>query len=85
MIGTDIAGMALNTSELQTSDIPVSALTQIGALFSSVQGYLSLIVCVFGISTNIINVTVLARNDMRTPSNALLTWLAVSDILTMIP
>ena len=66
-------------------DLDSSALTELGKWFTSIHGYLSIIVCLFGIFTNIINITVLARKDMRNPTNALLTWLAVSDVLTMIP
>lgn len=53
--------------------------------FMGVHGYASVTVCVFGIFTNIFNITVLVRRDMRTPTNVLLLWLAVSDILTMVP
>ncbi|GFO13940.1 B1 bradykinin receptor [Plakobranchus ocellatus] len=48
-------------------------------------GYASIIVSVFGIVTNMVNITVLLAKDMRTPTNYLLACLAVSDILTMIP
>lgn len=73
------------TSSASPDDPTVSPLIEIGSWFSSIHGYASLIVCLFGISTNVFNITVLARRDMRSPTNALLTWLAVSDILTMIP
>ena len=53
--------------------------------FSSIHGYASLLVCTFGICTNIFNISILTRKDMWSPTNLLLTWLAVSDILTMIP
>ncbi|PVD37058.1 hypothetical protein C0Q70_04051 [Pomacea canaliculata] len=44
--------------------------------FMGVHGYASVTVCVFGIFTNIFNITVLVRRDMRTPTNVLLLWLA---------
>jgi hypothetical protein len=47
-------------------------------------GCLSLIVCCFGIPTNIINVTVLTRKHMHTPINTILTWIAFFDIITMV-
>ncbi|XP_060078309.1 G-protein coupled receptor dmsr-1-like [Ylistrum balloti] len=47
-------------------------------------GYISLVVCLFGIPSNVINITVLTRRHMRTPINFILTWMAVSDMLTMI-
>lgn len=79
------AVMAANQTDQVPQDPLVTPLIEIGGWFTSIHGYTSLIVCCFGITTNFINITVLARNDMRNPTNALLTWLAVSDILTMIP
>ena len=77
-------GMDANMTGLQP-EVQETPLMQIGRWYSSIHGYASLIVCLFGICTNIFNITVLARKDMQTPTNILLTWLAVSDILTMIP
>ncbi|KAK3105779.1 hypothetical protein FSP39_005528 [Pinctada imbricata] len=82
----DMEGDPLNLSTIQ----PLSAdhtdgLIAFSAWFSSVHGYASLLVCTFGICTNIFNITILTRKDMWTPTNLLLTWLAVSDVLTMIP
>ena len=51
--------------------------------YMKIHGYLSLIVCMFGIPTSIINIFVLTRSDMLTPVNCILTWMAVSDLLTM--
>ncbi|KAH3823729.1 hypothetical protein DPMN_125547 [Dreissena polymorpha] len=42
-------------------------------------------VYLFGISTNIINITVLSREDMRNPKNTRLCWLAVAGLLNMVP
>ncbi|CAG5126544.1 unnamed protein product [Candidula unifasciata] len=53
--------------------------------FLEVHGYASIVVCLFGIFTNIFNITVLMAKDMRTATNHLLTFLAVADILTMVP
>ncbi|KAK7483093.1 hypothetical protein BaRGS_00025661 [Batillaria attramentaria] len=53
--------------------------------FQGVHGYASIVVCVFGITTNFFNITILMRKDMRTPTNFLLMWLAVADVLTMLP
>ncbi|KAL8560634.1 hypothetical protein ACOMHN_062879 [Nucella lapillus] len=60
-----------------------NALHSLHKWYAGVHGYLSLLVCVFGIPMNIINITVLTRRHMRTPINCILTWLAVSDMLTM--
>ncbi|XP_048764510.1 G-protein coupled receptor dmsr-1-like isoform X2 [Ostrea edulis] len=51
--------------------------------YASYHGYISICVCIFGIVTNVFNITVLTRKHMRTPVNLILTWLAVSDIITM--
>ncbi|KAL8579912.1 hypothetical protein ACOMHN_038809 [Nucella lapillus] len=51
--------------------------------YSGVHGYLSLLVCLFGIPMNLINITVLTRPHMRTPINCILTWLAVFDLFTI--
>lgn len=53
--------------------------------FQNVHGYASIVVCIFGIFTNFFNITILMRKDMRTPTNIMLMWLAVSDVLTMVP
>lgn len=48
-----------------------------------VHGYLSLMICTFGIITNIINIRVLTRQSMRTSINSILAFIAIFDILTM--
>ncbi|XP_052212274.1 G-protein coupled receptor dmsr-1-like [Dreissena polymorpha] len=77
--------MANNVTEGYTGDVTQNPVETFGGWFTSIHGYSSLIVCLFGIPTNIINITVLSRKDMRNPTNALLCWLAVSDLLTMMP
>lgn len=52
--------------------------------YALVHGYISIIVCLFGSVANIINVTVLSRREMRSPTNAILTGLAVADLLVML-
>ncbi|XP_046564554.1 G-protein coupled receptor dmsr-1-like [Haliotis rubra] len=76
--------MAANASHVAMQpDQP--ALLQFYSWFLGIHGYASVVVCIFGVFTNIFNITILTRRDMRTPTNILLTWLAVSDILTMAP
>ena len=58
-------------------------LETISKFYMNFHGYFSLFICCFGISTNIINIKVLTRKHMQTPINFILTWMAVSDILTM--
>ncbi|XP_069121970.1 G-protein coupled receptor dmsr-1-like [Argopecten irradians] len=60
------------------------ALEKVSANYMYYHGYVSLVVCLFGIPSNLINITVLTRRHMRTPINFILTWMAVSDLLTMI-
>lgn len=53
--------------------------------FMGIHGYFSIVVCFFGVLTNIFNITILMAKDMRTATNYLLTFIAISDILTMFP
>lgn len=50
----------------------------------NVHGYLSLTVCVLGSIANIFNICVLRTKQMRSPTNFILTGLAVADLLVMI-
>lgn len=47
-------------------------------------GVASTIVCLFGLITNILNIIVLTCKDMASPTNSILTGLAVADMLVMI-
>ncbi|KAK3594158.1 hypothetical protein CHS0354_026570, partial [Potamilus streckersoni] len=49
-----------------------------------VHPYLSLIVCTFGIATNIANIIILTRKKMLSSINTILTGIAISDIITMV-
>lgn len=52
--------------------------------YSQWHGYISLVICSVGIPLNMFNITVLTQKKMQTPINCILTWLAVSDIATMV-
>ena len=52
-------------------------------VYSGYHGYISAIVCVFGIVSNMANIVVLTRKNMVSSTNLILTWLAVADLLTM--
>lgn len=52
--------------------------------YGSVHGYISFAVCLFGITANVLNIIVLTRKNMISPTNAILTGLAVADMLVMI-
>lgn len=52
--------------------------------YLSIHGYLSIMVCTFGSIANSLNIIVLTRREMRSPTNAILTGLAIADLLVMI-
>lgn len=51
--------------------------------YQALHGCLALVVCVFGSVANTINMVVLTRRSMLSPTNAVLTGLAVTDLLVM--
>lgn len=51
--------------------------------YAEIHGYVSVVVCLFGIIANIANVVVLNKKHMRTSTNVILKWLAVADLCTM--
>lgn len=51
--------------------------------FNMFHGIASVIVCIFGMLTNILNIIVLTRKDMVSATNYILTGLAVADMLVM--
>lgn len=53
------------------------------SIYRHAHGYVSLIVCVFGSIANLLNIAVLTRREMLSPTNAVLTGLAVADLLVM--
>ena len=59
-------------------------LETVSSMYGRWHGYITLAICSIGIPLNILNITVLTRKNMQTPINCILTWLAVSDIATMI-
>ncbi|GIY95884.1 sex peptide receptor [Caerostris extrusa] len=52
--------------------------------YSSIHGYISIMVCLFGITANCMNIIVLTRKNMISPINVILTGLAVADMMVMI-
>lgn len=51
--------------------------------YVAIHGWASLMVCCFGSVANLLNVIVLTRKEMKSPTNAILTGLAVADMLVM--
>ena len=63
----------------------VSTLVRFSRWYSGVHGYLCIAVCVFGIVSNILNIVVLTDRRMASsPTNFILTALAISDMLPML-
>lgn len=52
--------------------------------YSGLHGYVSVLVCLFGSVANTLNIAVLTRREMVSPTNAILTGLAVADLLVML-
>lgn len=52
--------------------------------YAEVHGYVSGVVCIFGVISNILNIIVLTRKHMISPTNCILTALATADMLTML-
>ena len=61
-----------------------TALWQFSAWYQRIHGYLSLAACTFGSTSNAMNIAVLTRRALISPTNLLLTALAVADLLTMV-
>lgn len=53
-------------------------------VYTHYHGYASLLVCAFGSVANVLNIAVLTRREMVSPTNAILTGLAVADLLVMV-
>lgn len=51
--------------------------------YTQVHGWASLLVCIFGSIANVLNIVVLTRREMQSPTNMILTGLAVADLLVM--
>ncbi|XP_078034404.1 G-protein coupled receptor dmsr-1 [Augochlora pura] len=71
-------------SNATTSDQFVCNLSSFHSHYSQLHGWISLFVCIFGSIANILNILVLTRREMRSPTNIILTGLAVADLLVMI-
>lgn len=52
--------------------------------YAGVHGYVSVMICTWGVAANLANIIVLTRRTMLSSTNFILTWLAVADLLTML-
>lgn len=59
------------------------ALKTFDAFYQPIHAYLSLSICMFGNFTNILNAIILTHRMMRSPTNMLLTTIAIADSVTM--
>ncbi|GAB1603891.1 sex peptide receptor-like [Argonauta hians] len=61
----------------------VQGLYEFSERYAEIHGFVSAIVCTFGFMANLANIVCLTRRNMISPTNLILTWLAVADMLTM--
>jgi len=62
-----------------------STLIRFSRWYSGVHGYLCIAVCIFGIVSNLLNIVVLTHRRMASsPTNFILTALAISDLFPML-
>jgi len=72
------------TPEASDSDAPkYPGLQEFSRRYGDIHGYVAAVVCIWGVIANLANIVVLTRRKMITPTNVILTWLAVADLLTM--
>ena len=87
-INDTITSAILNTTGLSTDSLSTgntdTSMVDFQKNYGKVHGYISNIVCIFGVLSNILNVIVLTRRHMITPTNCILTALAIADFLTML-
>jgi hypothetical protein len=72
------------SADSQTTENADTTMIDFQKNYGKVHGYISNIVCIFGVLSNILNVIVLTRRHMITPTNCILTALAIADFLTML-
>ena len=80
---------AINSTEMSASPIGEKfygseSLYEFSEWYAKYHGYVSLVVCIYGIVTNVFNIMVLTRKNMISTTNLILLGLAVSDLLTMV-
>jgi len=89
VVNTTLAVMEENvTTTMPIVDLiaatPGHSMENFSENFSKVHGYIADAICIFGVISNIMNVIVLTRRHMITPTNCILTALAIADFLTML-
>ena len=61
-----------------------SSMARFSKEYQGVHGYISIVVCIIGVVSNIMNIVVLTRRNMITSTNYILTALAIADMFTML-
>ncbi|XP_058829382.1 G-protein coupled receptor dmsr-1-like [Topomyia yanbarensis] len=87
MNGTDsfnVAATGANNSAIRELLYCGQGLDDFHTSYSNIHGIVCLLVCIFGSIANILNIMVLTRREMRSPTNAILTGLAIADLLVML-
>ncbi|THD25115.1 putative neuropeptide F receptor [Fasciola hepatica] len=74
--------MSNTSNETACDEVPL--LAEFSAVYFPIHAYLALTVCIFGSATNFLNAIILVQKSMRSPTNALLTGIALVDSVTMI-
>uniref|UniRef100_A0A5K3FXB2 G_PROTEIN_RECEP_F1_2 domain-containing protein n=1 Tax=Mesocestoides corti TaxID=53468 RepID=A0A5K3FXB2_MESCO len=69
--------------EITPNCSPITTLVEFHQIYGSIHVYLMLCWCPLGVFSNLLNIIVLNQRRMRTPTNFLLTCLAVSDACLM--
>lgn len=80
---SDSAGV--NQSDANGWEYPGAVVIQdFSAWYIYCHGAIALVICIFGVAANVLNIIVLTRREMLSSTNCLLTALAVSDGCTML-
>ena len=81
MLGVTIETATIGNEGLEQEE---TMMTSFSKNYGHLHGYIANIVCIFGVISNILNIIVLTRKHMITPTNCILTALAIADLLTML-
>lgn len=83
LVKLDIDDDVMHTPGYDDVIQPGISLARLNARYQKMHGYVSVVVCVFGIVSNVMNIVVLSQKSMASATNFMLTALALTDMLTM--
>ncbi|KAK3101716.1 hypothetical protein FSP39_005785 [Pinctada imbricata] len=75
--------MNMNDSVTPPDPTTIPPIKSFSILYGHYHGYISSFICIFGVISNIMNIIVLTRRHMITPTNNILTALALVDMVKM--